>query len=301
MPKPRKPTDPTPPLNPAALRAMMERTLGGLGQNKRSNEQRAQELVYDAMEAPTAERGLHLVQQALELDAENVDALLMMADAAGFEGDERMEVLRSIVAAGAKRLGKKAFQELVPHFWGFHETRPYMRARERLAGELRAAGRLEEAIKEYDEMLVLNENDNQGVRYHLLPSLLALGRLEAAQALMKRFKDECEWSVVFAWGCVLERLLSGDAAAAVKALAVARKQNAHMEAYLKGHLKVPKSLPGSYSSGSKEEALCFAEPLLMAWTRHPDAQAWLSKQSTASMKTMDGLDRMDGRDTPGSN
>lgn len=300
MPKPRKPTDPIPPPNPAALRAMMERTLGGLGPNKRSNEQRAQELVYDAWEAPTAERGLRLVQQALELDAENVDALLMMADAAGFKGDERMEVLRGIVAAGAKRLGKKAFQELVPHFWGFHETRPYMRARERLAEELRAAGRLEEAIKEYDEMLALNENDNQGVRYHLLPSLLALGRLEAAQALMNRYKDECEWNVVFAWGRVLERVLSGDAAAG-KALAVARKQNAHMEAYLKGHRKLPKNLPGSYSPGSKEEALCFAEPLLMAWTRHPDSQAWLSSQATSSKKSMDGLDRMDGMDTPSNN
>ena len=300
MPKPRKPTDPPPPPNPAALRAMMERTLGGLGPNKRSNEQRAQELVYDAWEAPTAERGLRLVQQALELDAENVDALFMMADAAGLKGDERMEVLRGIVAAGAKRLGKKAFQELVPHFWGFHETRPYMRARERLAEELRTAGRLEEAIKEYDEMLALNENDNQGVRYHLLPSLLALGRLEAAQALMNRYKDDCEWSVVFAWGRVLERVLSGDAAAG-KALAVARKQNAHMEAYLKGHRKLPKNLPGSYSPGSKEEALCFAEPLLMAWTRHPDAQAWLSSQATSSKKSMDGLDRMGGIDTPSNN
>ena len=175
-----------------------------------------------------------------------------------------------------------------------------MRARERLAEELRTAGRLEEAIKEYDEMLALNENDNQGVRYHLLPSLLALGRLEAAQALMNRYKDECEWSVVFAWGRVLERVLSGDAAAG-KALAVARKQNAHMEAYLKGHRKLPKNLPGSYSPGSKEEALCFAEPLLMAWTRHPDAQAWLSSQATSSKKSMDGLDRMDGIDTPSNN
>jgi len=279
MPKPRKPTDSTPPLNPAALRAVMERTLGGFGPNKCSNEQRAQELVYDAWEAPTAEHSLRLVQQALELDAENVDALLMLADAAGFKGNERMEVLRGIVAAGAKRLGKNAFQELVPHFWGFHETRPYMRARQRLAEELRAAGRLEEAIKEYDEMLVLNEGDNQGVRYHLLPSLLALGRLDAAQALMNRFKDECEWSVVFAWASVLERVLAGDAAAAGKALAAARKQNAHIEAYLKGHRKLPKNLPVSYSPGSKEEALCYAEPLLMAWTRHPDAQAWLASQA----------------------
>jgi hypothetical protein len=74
---------------------------------------------------------------------------------------------------------------------------------------------------------------------------------------------------------VLERRLSRDDAGAEKALAGARKQNPHMEIYLKGHRKPPKNLPDSYSPGSKEEALCFVEPLLMAWQRHPEAMGWL--------------------------
>lgn len=301
MPKPRKDSSSEPPFNPAALRALMERTLGGLGQNKRSDEARAQELVYDAMEASTWERRLRLVRQALELDPENVDALLMLEEASDFKGEERIEALRGIVAAGAKRLGKKAFKELVPHFWGFHETRPYMRARQALAAALHEAGRLDEAAQEWAEMLALNENDNQGVRYELLPTLLARGRLDDARALMERSKDEGEWSVVFAWSRVLERHLSGDDAAATKALAVARKQNPHMEAYLKGHRKLPKNLPGSYSPGSKEEALCYAAVLMAAWKAHPAAVAWLSGQSISSRKSMDGMDRMDNMDAPGKN
>ena len=301
MPKPRKDSSSEPPFNPAALRALMERILGGLGQNKRSDEARAQELVYDAMEASTWERRLRLVRQALELDPENVDALLMLEEASDFKGEERIEALRGIVAAGAKRLGKKAFKELVPHFWGFHETRPYMRARQALAAALHEAGRLDEAAQEWAEMLALNENDNQGVRYELLPTLLARGRLDDARALMERSKDEGEWSVVFAWSRVLERHLSGDDAAATKALAVARKQNPHMEAYLKGHRKLPKNLPGSYSPGSKEEALCYAAVLMAAWKAHPAAVAWLSGQSISSRKSMDGMDRMDNMDAPGKN
>jgi hypothetical protein len=69
------------------------------------------------------------VRQALELDPENVDALLMLEEAPNQSDKERIERLRGIVAIGAKRLGKKVFRELVPHFWGFIETRPYMRAR----------------------------------------------------------------------------------------------------------------------------------------------------------------------------
>jgi tetratricopeptide (TPR) repeat protein len=275
MPKPRKSSDSEPPFNPAALRVMMERAFGGFGHNKLSDEARAQELVYDAMEASTWERCLRLVRQALEVDPANVDALLMLLGASDFKGEERIEALRGIVATGAKRLGKEAFKELVPHFWGFIETRPYMRARQALAAALREAGRLDEAAQEWAEMLALNENDNQGVRYELLSALLAQGRLDEARVLMERFKGEGAWSVVFAWGWVLERLLSGDEASASKALAVARKQNAHMEAYLKGHRKLPKNLPGSYKPGSKEEALCYADVLMAAWKAHPAAVTWL--------------------------
>lgn len=153
-----------------------------------------------------------------------------------------------------------------------------MRARGSLAAALLDAGRLDDAAAEYAEMLTLNENDNQAVRYELLSVLLARGRLDEARALIERFKDECEWRVVFAWGRVLERLLSNEGVDAVQALAVARKQNAHMEAYLQGHREPPKNRPGSYRQGSEDEALCYADVLLLAWAAHPEAQAWLSKQ-----------------------
>ena len=68
------------------------------------------------------------------------------------------------------------------------------------------------------------------------------------------------------------------------------KQNPHVEVYLNGHRKLPRNLPASYSVGSKEEALCYAGPLLMAWTRHPEAQAWLAGR--AKMDRMDQMDRM---------
>ena len=247
--------------------------------------------MYDAMEAATPQQRLDLALQALELDPEHPDALLMALEATGFDGEELIDVLHGIVAVAAERLGKKAFKEFAPHFWGVLDTRPYMRARFQLTEALREAGQVEEAIEEYEEMLLLNENDNLGVRYHLLPCLLALGRLDEARKLLKRYAGECEWNVVFAWCRVLERLVSGDEPGASKALAAARKQNPHMEAYLNGHRKLPRNLPASYSVGSKEEALCYAEPLLMAWTLHPEAWAWLAGRSK-----MDRMDRIDGMD-----
>ena len=71
-----------------------------------------------------------------------------------------------------------------------------------------------------------------------------------------------------------------DPAAAAKALVIARKQNPHIEAFLRGRRQAPKRLPDSYSHGSEDEALCFAEPLVMAWKRYPDCQKWLATQVT---------------------
>jgi len=263
---------------PARLRVIMERRISGTRTERRSNERLAQDLVYEAMDAATAERRLDLAWQALELDPEQADALLMVLESIGMERGERIEALRRIVAFAAKRLGKKAFKEFKPHFWGVLETQPYMRARMELADELRAAGRLEEAIEEYEDMLLLCADDNLDVRHRLLPCLLALSRMEEARRLLKLDADEQAWNAAFAWGRVLERLLSGDEPGASQALAAARKQNPYVELYLTEPRKLPKKLPDSYSNGSKEEALCLAGPLLTAWQRFRESRVWLSAQ-----------------------
>ena len=46
------------------------------------------------------------------------------------------------------------------------------------------------AIGSYQELLRLNPGDNQGVRYMLLPLLLARGQFEPAEKLMADFGDD---------------------------------------------------------------------------------------------------------------
>jgi tetratricopeptide (TPR) repeat protein len=264
--------------SPQALLQSIERHLSRTSRITDNKAQAAQQLVYDAWEAATDEDQQNLIQRALEIDPTNVDALLQTAVYSGVDGEEEIELLRKIVAVGEKALGSKAFKEFAGAFWGFIETRPYMRARERLAEALRVAGRLAEAAAEYQAMLELNPGDNQGVRYSLLPCLLMLTRLDEARKLFEKYGQEFEFNAVFAWGRVLERFLSGDLPEAGRALAVARKQNPHMQAYVKGHRQVPRHLPGAYAPGSKEEAMCFADVLRAAWEKHPAALKWLETQ-----------------------
>ncbi|HXY17585.1 MAG TPA: tetratricopeptide repeat protein [Gaiellaceae bacterium] len=76
------------------------------------------------------------------------------------------------VAAGERALGPRIFAEGAGYFWGLVETRPYMRARAALAALLWKLGRREEALEHARELLRLNPNDNQGIRYQQAKWLL---------------------------------------------------------------------------------------------------------------------------------
>lgn len=266
--------NPRPP-GPRSLLRSIERALASKSNDASA---RAQDLFYEAMDAPTGEQELALLEQALNLDPGNVDALLAMQRHVRLSLPEKIEFLQKLLKLAETRLGRKAFKEFAGAFWGFHETRPYMRVRQMLAEHLRVAGRLEEAIGEWQAMLELNPGDNQGVRYGLLCALLGLSRLEEARKLFEKYPEEFEFSAAFAWGRVLERFLSNDLAGGSAALAAARKQNPHMQVYVKGHRALPRDLPEAYAPGSKDEALCFAEGLREAWLKHPAALKWLEAQ-----------------------
>jgi tetratricopeptide (TPR) repeat protein len=269
-----------PEFNPRALLQSIERHLARSqpGPSGDKNVEAAQQLVYDAWDARTDAEEQALIFSALKLDPLNVDALIRAGEYAGLDGEAEIAYLRQVVAAGEKGLGPKAFKEFAGHFWGHIETRPYMRARQRLAEALRHVGRLDEAIAEWNAMLTLNPDDNQGIRYSLLPALLTLNQLEPARKLFEQYPGELDFNTVFAWCRVLERFLSNDLSGATDVLAIARKQNPHTQAYIKGHRRLPKKLPPAYTPGEHDEAMCFAEPLQAAWEKHPKALQWLETQ-----------------------
>ena len=117
----------------------------------------------------------------------------------------------------------------------------------------------------------------------VLPCCLALSRLPQARKLIKRYKDDVKYNTVFAWCAVLLKFLSPGKAGLESVLAAARKQNPHTEAYFTGSKAIPKDFPDSYSLGSREEAICYAKKLQMAWNRHPVALEWLRRQKASAV------------------
>ncbi|MGF1635287.1 MAG: tetratricopeptide repeat protein [Phycisphaerae bacterium] len=208
---------------------------------------------------------------------------------------------RRAVVAARRDLGEAAFTELVGMFWGIIETRPFMRATAGLADALqqeRLAVHTDEAIALYEQMLRLNPNDNQGIRYPLIGCYLQRRRYENAAELLQRFEDD--GSAVFSWAAVLLALAErvskatddkptddkhtedrpADDSAVQPRLADARAQNPHAEKYFTCQRRLPRYRPPYYGVGDESEAIFCAEILHKAWKKHPKAKAWLKAASS---------------------
>ncbi len=268
-----------------AMEGMMRgltRSLQGSSDNETPLD-RAQSLMYQAFEEPDAARRLQIAREALAISADCADAYVLLAQNT-HKRKEALTLWEQAVAAGERALGPKGFQEVAGHFWGILETRPYMRARLGLAHALWTAGRRDEAITHLQEMLRLNPNDNQGVRYTLAGFLLSQDRDDDLARLLEQYPDEgsAAWAYTRA---LLAFRQQGDVIDARRLLKAARKANKHIPAYLTGQKFPPEEEPRYYSPGDENEALEYISTFLAGWKGTAGAVAWLREHDTSAKKS----------------
>src|SRR4051795_2487404 len=253
----------------------MERALHGIvGQADPGTPQgQAQELLFEAFEEDDPQRRVERARQALALWPDCADAYVLLAENARSR-KEALALYEQGVVAGERALGPEVFEQEAGHFWGLLETRPYMRARLGLAHSLWTTGRREEAVRHLQEMLRLNPNDNQGVRYTLAGFLLFLDRDQDVARLLEQYPDEglATWAYTRA---LLTFRREGDTAEARQLLEEAKKANRHVPDYLLERKMPPNQRPGPYSPGDENEALNYIGGFLAAWKETEGAIAWL--------------------------
>jgi len=237
---------------------------------------RAQLLVYDAWGARDARSRNALAKRALKLSPFCADAWTILADALGLTPDEKGSYLTRAVAAGALSLGPGGFEEFAGHFWGFHETRPYMRARERLSHHLWTCGLRKDAIAELEDMLLLNPGDNQGLRYTLLSWLLHQGDDTRVDALLAKQNDD--QGAFLSWTRVLMALRAGEESKALSLMkSEAMSANSHIGTELTRPTPSIKPSRGYYTLGGKDEAETYVKLYGFAWIQTPGSLEWLKE------------------------
>ena len=276
--KKRKPASATP--STAPDRRMMEKTMGKLseaGSPERAKNalRRAQELIYDAWETPRAVQRIRLAKRALKISELCADAYSVLAEDEANTLLERREYYERALAAGEKALGPQAFKDDLGHFWGILDTRPYMRARAALADCLWECGERIAAIDHLQIMLLLNPNDNQGVRYLLISWLLTVRDYEAAEELLRNYKGD--YSANWSYSETLLAFRKGDELGLRRYLANSWQLNAHVPGLLIGASAMPGQTPDYYSPGSLEEAVLYVQDNRENWASTEGALPWLAE------------------------
>ena len=202
--------------------------------------EKAQDLVYEALETESPRKRIQLARRALKISGDC--AYMLLAEESAKSLEEARDLYQKGIEAGERALGRETFEEDAGSFWGILETRPYMRAREGLALCLWRLGERREAIDHYKQMLDLNPGDNQGIRHELAGCLLDEGLDEELGELLERYEDDvfAEWAYTRAlWAFRKE----GDTREATEALEEAIETNPYVTLYLLGHKSVPSTPP----------------------------------------------------------
>ena len=241
----------------------------------------AQELTFDAYEAPSARRRVEVVKRALARHPWCGDAYGILATEAPLDSAFAIHLWRLAGAAAEfaikAELGEDAFETCEGEFWGLLETRPYMRARAGLSNALWNSGEREAAVAIDLELLRLNPNDNQGARYVVADRLLVLGRDHDLERLFKAYPDDGSAFLSYSralWSFRRE----GDSAPSRKLLAKALTSNRHVPAYLLGRKPMPETELEYYEPGKDSEAVHYVETGVEAWRAVPGALVWLSER-----------------------
>lgn len=126
-----------------------------------TDEDRAWKLLEEAMmEEEASPKRLKLAKQALKLDPENLDAKQIL-----LEGLYPVDYLREL-----KKLEEQTLKQLEdPNLgWAYLENRPYLSLKYNLIISYIDQSMYRQAEREIKEILKLDENDHQGLRYELM-------------------------------------------------------------------------------------------------------------------------------------
>jgi len=236
----------------------------------------AQFMMYDAWDNPDVKTRIKLAKKALKISPDCADAYVLLAEEEARSVQKSKALFQQGVEAGRRALGEDFFQdeENIGYFWGILETRPYMRALAGLANSLWQMGNEEQAVLHYRELLRLNPNDNQGIRFILLELLLEINHLEDVRVLMDEYPDsDCvDWSYTT---LLMELWGNGDSIRAHSLLESALETNEHIPAYLLGIKLIPDLRSPYITFGGEDEAADYATRHIRFWKKRKIALKWL--------------------------
>ena len=234
-------------------------------------EEQAQDLVFEAFKL-TPDKAKKNIEKALALDPTCIEAYEYLASREK-KLEKALAVLEKGIAIGREKFGGQFLKKNKGIFWGIHETRPFMRCLYAKSEILVLMGKIAEGVAIMEEMLEINKNDNQGVRYPLLSALIVLGETEKFKKYDKMFDDDASAQTLYSRALFTFKT-EGNSANARKMLNKAFQANPFVVQMLLEENPQFQEIE-NYSLGSREEAQVYLVYACVAWCKTEDAIEWL--------------------------
>jgi len=169
--------------------------LSSLDEHPELSEENAED-VYDYLElsdnASTKKQALKYAKQALALEPDNWDAETRVIELSAGNSEILINKYKKLIDKANRKMQKDGWfsDEYIGEFWGFYETRPYMQLRAYYFNVLIENSMFRSAAAEGEDLLRLSENDNLGIRYHLMNIYAFLEDEQSAKKLYKKYDEK---------------------------------------------------------------------------------------------------------------
>lgn len=243
-----------------------------------NSREQAQDLVFAAYELPPETAKLN-IEMALQLDNNCIEAyefLGLMENTA----EIAIVFFEKGITIGRQIFGGKYLEEHKGTFWGFHETRPFMRCMQHYADCLYTMGNVTACVTILEEMIELNPNDNQGARDQLLLYLIQLDEKKKFEKYDKMYEEDSLAFPLFNRALYAYKT-GGETENSNEQLRKALKRNKFVAAKLLSKKPITK-LPDHHGIGDENEADYYAHFAQHIWQNTKGATEWLKKHSAKS-------------------
>ena len=242
--------------------------------------EQARRKALEALAGDDEEQALELAAQALQLDPDCADALLLQAHLGDLEDAEYIDALRTAVAAAERGLGEEFIARHTGELAKHEEAHAYLRSRHQLALALLDSdddNDLAEAIDHLQDLIELTGDDDLGCRYVLLGSYLIEREFEAAQELLDRFQDD--QGLAFLLGRAVVAFVQQRRSDAEAFLKLAQQKNRNLNAVLNRPESLTRPVEREYEEGSPDEARHCLQLAVLPAMEESGLLPWLVRQT----------------------
>ena len=235
---------------------------------------KANQIAQKASDSEHLEERQRLARLAFNISSDCASACVLLAEEAAKSPEDSLRWFQRGVKAGERIRKISSIDDYYGELWRVKAARPYLRALQGAADCYRELGKEDKALELYQQLLELNEDDHQGIRYPALSLLIKLKRDEEAIELLEAYEDEdfAAWPYSLA---LLHFRKEGDTSTSRIQLQQAVSRNPYVPEYLLGKKSLPEKLPEYNGIGDENEAMYYVVEHYPYWWNTPGAVDWL--------------------------